>query len=252
MSQIMNIYDICEESEVVTNIKSFDDLFSKFNVISNRPHNFECKNDKDAGDYFEQLLGKSVDNLNLPDLELIDTEIKTSSGKKKTTSFTKSFDGGLTIRNLVDDFGYTNDDRLNKKGQPVKRLMISITKNPNNRDFYLEFHDDKLYVMNKDEKLSYWYLSTLIKSIAGKMPNLAYVKYSKTKDTIIFKDMILYKNISPNKIIKLLEDNEMIVDIRARHGYQNKKESYIRDRGTAFRLTSGEVYEKIFEERIQK
>jgi hypothetical protein len=249
----MNIYDICEESEVVTNIKSFDDLFLKFNAISNRSHNFECKNDKDAGDYFEQLLGKSVDNLSLPDLELIDTEIKTSNGKNRTTAFTKSFDGGLTIRELVEKYGYVNgDSSLNKEGYPVKRLMITITKNPNNRDFYLEFHGDKLYVMNKDEKLSYWYLSTLIKSIVGKMPNLAYVKYSKTRDTIIFNDMILYKNISPNKIIKLLEDNEMTVDIRARHGYQNKKESYIRDRGTAFRLTSGDVYEKIFEERIQE
>jgi hypothetical protein len=249
----MNTYNFSVESEVVANIKSFDDLFSKFNVISNIPHNFECKNDKDAGDYFEQLLGKSVDNLNLPDLELIDTEIKTSSGKKKTTAFTKSFDGGLTIRELVEKYGYVNDDnKLNNKGYPVKRLMISVTKYSNNRGFYLEIHDDKLYVMNKDEKLSYWYLSTLIKSIAGKMPNLAYVKYSKTKDTIIFNDMILYKNISSNKIIKLLEDNEMIVDIRARHGYQHKRESYIRDRGTAFRLTSSDVYEKIFEEKIQK
>lgn len=246
----MNIFDFCEKQEAPDGIKSVNDLILKFDELAYKPHNFKVKNDKDAGDYFEKLLGKEVDNASLPDLEQIETEIKTSSGKKKTTAFTKCFDGGLTVRNLVEEFGYTNDDRLNKKGKPVKRLMTSVTNSPNNRDFYLKADGDKLYLMNCEDKLSYWYLDTLVKNIAGKMPNLAYVKYTKTSDTITFNDMTIYQNIKPHKIIKLLEDNEMIVEIRARHGYLDKKESYIRDRGTAFRLTSNDVYDKLFENKI--
>jgi hypothetical protein len=243
----MNILDFCEKQETPNDIKSVNDLILKFNELAFKPHKFKVKNDKDAGDYFEKLLGKKVDNVSMPDLEQIETEIKTSGGKKKTTAFTKSFEGGLTVRNLVEEFGYTNDDMLNKKGQPVKRLMTSVTKSPNNRGFYLKVDGNKLYLMNGGNKLSYWYLDTLVKSIAGKMPNLAYVKYSKTSDTITFNDMTIYKNIKPHKIIKLLEDNEMVVEIRARHGYVDKKESYIRDRGTAFRLTNNDVYDKLFD-----
>jgi hypothetical protein len=246
----MNIYDFCEKQEAPNSIKSVNDLILKFNELAYRSHKFKIKNDKDAGDYFEKLLGKEVDNESLPDLEQIETEIKTSGGKKKTTAFTKSFEGGLTIRNLVDEFGYVNDDNLNKNKQPAKRLMSSVTSSPNNRGFYLKVNGDKLYLMNGKDELSYWQLETLVKSIAGKMPNLAYVKYTKTPDTITFNDMTIYQNIKPHKIIKLLEDNKMVVEIRARHGYLDKKESYIRDRGTAFRLTSNNVYDDIFEKKI--
>ena len=231
-------------------IESFGDLLKAFKSISKQPHLFKAKNDKDVGDFFEKLLGKTVDNKEFPDLEEIETEIKTSGGKKKTTGFTKSPEGGMAIRELVDKFGYASDlGEINKNGDTMKRLMISLNYKPNNRGFYLKVDDNKLYIMKDGEKLSWWNISTLVESIVGKMPNLAFINYTKTTETVSFNNLILYQDINPENIIELIQNSEMIVDIRARHGRTG--ESYVRDRGTAFRLKNHNVYSKLFERQTR-
>lgn len=249
----MNIYDFCETSKLPKSniITTFDDLFNRFNKIAGMKHDFQVENDKDVGDFFESLLNKGVDNLQLPDLSEIETEIKTSSGKKKTTAFTKSPDDGYSVRQLVDRFGYEDKDgKLNKNNQIAKRLMVSVTGKPNNRGFYLDIQNDRLYLINKEEKLCSWRLDILMESFAGKMPNLAYVNYTKDKNGITFNTLTLYKNVQKIALIDMIKNGEVVVELRARHGFKDKNESYIRDRGTAFRLTNSNSYSKLFEDCV--
>ncbi len=225
----------------MSKIKSFKDFKESFSYIKNKPYNFKINNDKDVGDFFEGLLGKSVDNESNPDLSEIDTELKTSSGKKKTTSFTKSPCGGLSIRELVYRCGYNN-------GEKILRLMSSVNTRPNNLGLYLKVKKDRLFLMKNNNELSYWDMDVLIKKLIGKMPNLAYVKYEKEKNRVIFKECILYRQINSTNFAKLIEKNLVIVELRAREGYPDESCS-IRDRGTAFRLTDSNIYDYIFNKK---
>ena len=155
-------------------INSFKYFKESFSRIKNKRYNFKVNNDKDVGDFFESLLGKDVDNESNPDLSEIDTELKTSNGKNKTTSFTKSPCGGMSIRELVYRCGYYN-------GENILRLMSSITTRPNNLGLYLKVKKDRLFLMKNNKGLSYWNMDVLTKSIVGKMPNLAYINYEKKK-----------------------------------------------------------------------
>ena len=49
--------------------------------------------------------------------------------------------------------------------------------------------------MKNNKELSYWEIGVLIESLAGKMPNLAYITYEKGKGKVIFKDCTLYKKV---------------------------------------------------------
>jgi len=225
----------------VSEIKSLKDFKESFSYIKNKPYNFKIKHDGHVGDFFEGLLGKSVDNESSPDLSEIDTELKTSSGKKKTTSFTSSPCGGLSIRELVYRCGYNS-------GEKILKLNSSVNTRPNNLGLYLKVKKDRLFLMKNNNELSYWDIDVLIKKLVGKMPNLAYVKYEKEKDRVIFRECILYRQINPANFAKLIERNSVIVELRAREGYADESCS-IRDRGTAFRLIDSNIYDYIFNKK---
>ena len=116
-----------------------------------------------------------------------------------------------------------------------------ISNSGNEQSFLINEQINELFVAVKYNAES---LNNIKKQIASNEKSLKDInlKVSQTDNS----DIIL------EQLKKLLEDNEMIVEIRARHGYLDKKESYIRDRGTAFRLTSNDVYDKLFENKITK
>ena len=221
-------------------IKAFEDFKEVFEEIKDKTYAAKLTNDKDVGDFFERLLGKDVDSDQLPDLSEINTELKTGTGKGRTTSFTKTFSGGLTTRKLLYKHGYYSGG--------IKRLNSTVTTRPNNLGFYLKVKKDRLFLMKNNKELSYWEIGVLIESLAGKMPNLAYIIYEKGKNEVIFKDCTLYKKVNLNNFIKLREENLIVADLRVREGYIDETCS-VRDRGTAFKVNSHTIYDYIFEEK---
>ena len=206
-------------------------FLQEIETIFNQRHFIDSNNDKDVGDYFESCLGKKIDNKKQPDISYLDVEIKTSSKKHLATTFTRS----------PDKYGYTDDNG-------VLRLMTTVTVNTNNLGFRLVVDNRKIHLMHDDIKVQCWNRSDIYKDFCGKMPHLAFVTYRKKDNEVLFDSFVFYKNSKSKKLVELIKNNMVSVDIRLREGYSHEKIS-MKDRGTAFRLKNIEHYDFLFEEK---
>ena len=195
--------------------------------------------DNFVGDLLESELGKKVDNLPLPDLAEINTELKTHWRSPKTTL--KSIEPSIgSTMNVFYNYAYpTEDGRL--------KLNMTITVNKNKHGFYI-LADNKKIRIKKDRKiLCSWDTREVIKQFKQKMPNLFFIKYDIQKKWLTYRDLISYKRITPKSVINLINSGSLAIEFRV----SEQKNGSIKNRGTAFRLVTSKkynIYDKLFSE----
>jgi hypothetical protein len=203
-------------------------IINKINEIFQKPYHINEKiTDHLAGDMFEKLIGKDIDNNPLPDLNEINTEIKCKKDKTgRSTIFTKIPDHGMSHKEIYEKYGYISKDSR-------KRLQMSVYTNPNKRGFYLYCNEEKIIVMENNNYICSWNLETIEKTLKQKMPNLFLVEYyiDKIENNIEYHSLQSFKNINTNKIKECFKNDIIQIDFRM----SEKENGKIKDYGIGFR-----------------
>ena len=214
-------------------IKKFEKVFQETYSTNGQ------KGDNFVGDLLEEKLGKGVDNLSLPDLFDINTEIKTSQKKPNCnmTGVTKSPCIGKNS-DLWRKYGYPTEDGRQK-------LVRDVYSTKNKHGWYLIADEDQIQIKDDNQVFCSWNTDVIVTAFKEKMPNLYHVKYEIVDGQIRFLDLISYKDITTEPIIKLLNESNMVISIRL----SESKSGGCRDRGTAFRLRGVDPYDSLFSKK---
>lgn len=216
-------------------------------------HKSHRKGSTGIGKTFEDLLGKTEDNLPLPDYLGIELKARNRNGSAKITLFTKSPSGPQGINTLLRNaYGYV------KKGE--RELHTSVTSDltyNSKSDKYFKIMDDQenkklsLQVYDSDKNLiedninAEWSYSLLEKHIQDKIKTLAIIQTDVKKyngDTYYSYDHIdVAKNIQLDDLLKALADKKLVVDLRLGVYHSGKNKGKTHDHGTGFRINYNDL-----------
>ena len=150
--------------------------------------------------------------------------------------------------NFLKNYGIPHST---KKGE--LSCNTTVTRNVNNRGFYLDTDDDYLYVKHKDTIICQYDWNVLTESFMTKFPKAIKVYGTVKKDNgktyFHYNEAYYLTNSSKEKFKKLIEENVICIDFKLRTQY-NKGLSP-RNRGTAFRIKSDNL-DKLFNMEIIK
>ncbi len=220
-------------------------------VPSNRTHN------TGIGKTYEDLLGKTEDNL--PESDFHDIEVKTQREESSSfvTLFTKSPDfprGANTI--LRNKFGTEVEEFENMKQihTSVFGHQYNTYKSVYGFSFKVDRVQSRIYFsvidLNTNEVLSneiYYKFQTIEQKLKTKLKNLAYVsaesRHTANGEEFKYTSATLYYEPSIEKFIDLLENGYIMIDIRIGF-YKNPTSRTFgktHDHGTGFRIKESDL-----------
>jgi hypothetical protein len=223
------------------------------------------KNNTGIGKTFEDCIGVLENNLNKPDLFGFEIKTHRISSNAFVTLFTKKPSYPPKANEILKDkFGETDP----RSG--FKKLHTSIWANKgNNFKDSLSFKlinkpdEEKIYISIMslpDNKLldcsSYYTYDDIKVTLTNKLHNLLYVSANNCTDEdgnelFLFDSAEIYTNPSLNKFLQLIDDGEIMYDIRIGTYRSGKLMGKAHDHGSGFRIRMGNLtklydfYEKI-------
>jgi len=184
-----------------------------------------------VGDELEVLLGKKIDNSRKCDLSEINTEIKTKFKKGKITL--GCIKPSVPVKELGERYGHRDGS-----------FCTTVTyAGRNNLGLELGFNNNNLSVYRHGEVICKWDLGDIKDYLANKMPDVAYVKSTRSGSSVVYDSMKIYKNIDVESIRSLFEQDKLVVDFRL---YDSQSKGKLIDKGTAFRLRSEQYFPDLF------
>lgn len=249
---------------------SIKDLVTNFNRISQKGWFLKKSfDDGEVGNKFESLLGKSTDNLQVPDFYGI--ELKT----KKINSY----DNYITLFNAVP---YGKDffeiDRLKKEyGYPDSDLkdcnvlngdIFCKTKNRIGVKFYFQSQIDNinqrinLLIYNRFGKLidncTFWPFEIIKEKIYFKVQYLAIInvrtKFEKGRQYYKYENIEIFKVKDFESFIKAIQNDYIRIQLKIGVFKSGKRFGQTHDRGTGFQINQkyiNYVYDKIYSSKKQ-
>ena len=217
-------------------------------------------NNTGIGKTFEDYIGVKENNIDEPDLFGFEIKSHRAVSQSYVTLFTKSPSYPQKANSyLKDNFGefYPNSQ--------LKRLHTSIFANSYNnclRKFSFRLINDKpnkkvyISIIEKNSKTLldqtvYYTYNDIEKALTKKLKNLFLVyadsRYNENnKEEFLFKSAIIYTNPSINKFLDMLDNGEIMYDIRIGSYKNGKNEGKTHDHGSGFRIKECNIY-KLYE-----
>lgn len=217
-------------------------------------------NNTGIGKTFEDYIGVKENNIDEPDLFGFEIKSHRVVSQSYVTLFTKSPSYPKKANSyLKDNFGefYPNSQ--------LKRLHTSIFANSYNnclRKFSFRLINDKpnkkvyISIIEKNSKTLldqtvYYTYNDIEKALTKKLKNLFLVyadsRYNENnKEEFLFKSAIIYTNPSINKFLDMLDNGEIMYDIRIGSYKNGKNEGKTHDHGSGFRIKECNIY-KLYE-----
>lgn len=207
------------------------------------------------GKTFEDLLGKTEDNLQLPDFHDIELKAHDQVSNNFITLFTKSPSAPRGVNTLLrENYGYAEE------GSNQKILHTSVSSNlqfnqKSNRYFQIINDEEqqvlKLLVYNDQRELiqdnftAEWSYQTLMNSLDAKLKTLAIIKtstnmYDGDKYYSYDSIQIIYE-LSLAQLLEALEDHKLYVDLRLGVYRTGKNIGRTHDHGTGFRISFNDL-----------
>lgn len=217
------------------NIKTLKDNLEKIKkkgyVVSLR------KGNTGIGYTLETLLGVKENNIQLPDLGNIELKSKRKGVSTPVTMFTFN-KAAWRVKQLdaINKYGY-------KDTTGRQALYCFVNSKPNQQGLYLKTTAASLRMLHKDGTLlAEWQVKSLEDTFKNKMPALVLVQAdtrinSDEKEEFWFNEAHLLSNPSGKKLIEMIAQNEILVDVRM---HINLKGS-VRNHGTAFRTDENKL-----------
>ena len=208
---------------------------------------------------FEKYLNKNPDNMYFPDFEGIEIKCTTRYSDFPIYLFSVSLEGTTypEIDRIVQKYGYYDKDFSDKKVLYEDFNFFTTHIVDKKWIFKLEIskENDKLYFCVYDlnnklvEKEAFIYLSVLYNHVSTKLNNLAIIKASKKRENdetyFRFYEIAIYKLISFEKFLELLDKKIINVSIIGRISKSNSRYGNYRNKNLEFKIKK-EYIDKLF------
>ena len=136
------------------------------------------------GNTFEDLLGLEENNLKTPDIDGYELKVQDKETGSKQTLFNKDA-WVIKASDFLKNYGIPHST---KKGE--LSCNTTVTRNVNNRGFYLDTDDDYLYVKHKDTIICQYDWNVLTESFMTKFPKAIKV-YGAVKKAVSYTHLTL-------------------------------------------------------------
>ncbi len=231
-------------------------LIDKFKEIAKKRWIPSVNNNSNGvGLTFEKLLNKSPDSMFFPDYQGIEIKCTTRFSRYPISLFSKSFDGPsfFEMNRLVNTYG-TEDNIY--KGRKILMTNLKVNEKISiNNNYYFELKIDKkkekiyINIYDNNNKLienePYISFNSLKEHLEVKLTNLAIVYASKKeidgKINYRYYKMCIYKLISFDKFIELLENNIIKTSIIGRVSRSGNEEGRQRNKNLLFQISKENI-----------
>lgn len=230
-------------------------LIKKFNEIKNMSWVQTYRSGPTGvGATFEQLLGKAKENFSIPDFRDVEIKTKRYNTNRPYSLFSSEPDGTYMFETdrLRKTYGYPS--KQNKRFL-VLNNTISVKSLTKIGDFRFKLKIDRmkqkiiLVILNISNEVidtqTFWEFNTLRTVLERKLKYLAIIKaYSKfIKETEYFKyDSIrIYKNVSFNKFIDLLEQGKIVINFKIGVFTDEHRFGQTHNHGTSFHIYESDL-----------
>lgn len=217
------------------------------------------KNKGAAGILFEELIGNTYNNFELPDYKGIEIKTKYSSKEKYISLFSAVPDSFLfEIKRIVESYGYPDKDYPQFNIFNMDIYSFKYNKSTSNYIFKLDVDLDKKQVILKvfDSKFNLiddktrWSFELLKEKLERKLSYLAFIKVEKLflHNEVFFKynQIEFYKLIDFDTFIKLLKKGNIKLTFRIGIYKDSRKLGNLYDHGSSFNIKTKNL-EKLFQ-----
>ena len=222
--------------------KYLDTLVSEFNRIKNLGYIPATRKGSTAiGKTFEDILGKREDNFPGPDFGDIEIKTQREVSNSYITLFTKAPDYPRKANNyLRENYGYPLPEYNNMN--ILHTSLFGNTLNNMNLKIFVDRAKKKVFIANEVETIAYYTFTNLYEKFHLKLRNLAVISaFAQNNNGFEYFHYIafnFYFNPSFERFLTLLENGQIMVDIRIGVYHNPEKANYgkTHDHGTAFRI----------------
>lgn len=240
------------------------DLKKKFNAIRKMGYiKSGRKGSTGIGKTFEDLIEKKEDVLSLPDYRGIEIKTKRGYSKREITLFNAAVSGkdSYESRRIKDIYGYPDRQNPDFKVLNCSFVCNKVTLVANKYYFKLkiDYKKEKIYLTICDrfynilESDAYWDFNTLKNKLYAKLNYLALIKAwpNKINGETYYKyyDLKIYKLISFEKFIKLIEEGKIRVSFKISTIRDGTRKGETCDHGTSFAIKEenlDELFDRIY------
>lgn len=235
-------------------------LYDKFNQIEYMGWVKSLGNGTAAiGITFERLIGKNIENFEIPDFEGIEIKVKSSNSKGSISLFNATPDSYLfEIKRIINEYGYPSKDNSefkvfqisiqSKKFKTIDNIHnFKLCVNHKTQQVILNVYDKNFNLI--DNKIR-WSFDMLKEKLYRKFKILAVIKAQKRKinNEIYFKynKINFYKLKAFDNFIELIENGNIKVTFKIGFYKDEKRYGNIYDHGTSFDISQKSI-NKLFE-----
>ncbi len=221
------------------------------------------KNNTGIGKTFEDYLGVTENNVKSPDFEGFEVKSQRALTSSFLTLFTKSPSGPNGANSyLRDNFGenyeeYADLKKLhtsifsNKYNSYKGQFGFKIINDSENKKIRLSIKD-----LNTGEIISedvFWSYEDIKNALESKLKAMFYVnaetQHDGTDEYFHYTNAVIYNNPSLEKLLKLIDDGKLMVDIRIGSYKSGKNKGKTHDHGTGFRIKPTDLI-NLYSEKI--
>lgn len=215
------------------------------------------KNNTGIGKTFEDYMGVVENNLKAPDLAGFEIKSHRDASQSYTTMFTKSpdFPRGAN-KFLRDSFGVQDEKDANLKKLHTSmfvtqfntfkgKLSFRLINDRENHLFRIGVYDINDHsLINNDAG---YYYSTIEKALKEKLKNLMYVSADRRfredgTEEFFFNHADIYSEPSLDKFLSLIDNGQIMFDIRIGSYKSGKYYGKPHDHGSGFRILEPNIY----------
>lgn len=224
--------------------------------------NSHSKTYASGGLLFEKLIGKEIENFELPDFGNFEIKTKTSTKEEYITLFNACPDRHLfDIKRIQRLYGYP--DQKNKKFKVFNQSMYcnKYTKTSDRNLFYLFLNKDEkqiiLYhldnITSKKEIVTSWSFDLLEEKLLRKLRYLLFVKARKRLEHnelfYKFTTYTFFKLTDSNTFFDLLQKGKIRITFHIGVFFSGKRYGQIHDHGTSFEIKESDL-KLLFQELV--
>lgn len=219
----------------------------------------KTKGNNSIGVTFEQLLGLSQNELEIPDYMGIEIKTKRYNSKSYITLFSYTPEGKYyhEVKRIKDTYGYphkkfpqykvlNNSVYCNKKNKIGIKFYFKLCVDKKNKKIYLEIYDLNNNIL---EKQVYWDFVTIEQKLYRKLNILAFIKaYNKKingEEYFKYYDLKIYLLKDFNTFIDLIEKGIIRLNFKLNIKTNPLKLGQIHDHGTSFDILEQDL-EKLY------
>lgn len=226
-------------------------LKNKFNEINKygwipSPNN----RNNNHGVLFEKLIGKEIENFEIPDFNGIEIKTHLKYAQSYITLFNANPEGDefFEIRRLYQKYSYPSSKNKNElifqgnvQANHLQNIGIKykfkLTSSIKENKLYLCIYDQN---NNLIEKKSYWSFKSLYEKLYRKLQYLAFIEVSRKQVNgqyfFRYEKITFYKLTSFQNFLQLLDSGKIIVTFTIGVFKKGRRKGEMHNHGTAFRI----------------